>query len=132
MSFIWGMTVDGWFFSPKFQYYQKCAGRVVCYVEQMTFMHRLVLYPRGKVYVCSLEARTGTGVDPDVLFHMGESWLRQYASADEEQIHKDIYAVNNLEGVWGPFLAPRRLFYLDPHSDVKMTGVENSETSEQY
>lgn len=98
---IWGFTeVPGWFYSPKWKYYQRVKGNVVCYVQKHLFgRYILQLYLTGPMGICDLEYRVEDG-NPMPLFELGEKWLEEFKEGDEERIYKHEYSPHNPEGYW--------------------------------
>jgi hypothetical protein len=94
------LAPEGWFYSCRFNQYQKTKGRVVVYVAPMMWGYtKAQLYLRGPCPgICDMEARHAT--DRTYIFSLGETWLRTYAHGDMEQINQDPYAIQNPEGVW--------------------------------
>jgi len=100
----------GWFYSEKFNYWQKTKGKVVVYVSRLIFGYQAQLYYRGQLGFCELEVRTNSKGEAGYLkmFVLAEIWLEKYQDGDSEKISKDIYHISNPNGVW-----------LENHNDKK-------------
>lgn len=99
-SLIWGFTeIDDWFFSDKWNYYQRVQGKVVVYVGRMLFgQYNIQLYLKGGLSdYCALERRSE---NPHELFEVGEEWLNEFEDGDVEKLRTHYYAPFNPEGWW--------------------------------
>jgi hypothetical protein len=92
-----------WFYSEKFNYWQKTEGRVVAYVSEIIYGYQVQLYHRGQISFCELEARTNNKTQEGYkkLFFLAEMWLLIYSDGDFEKINNDNYHIANPNGVWG-------------------------------
>lgn len=95
-------TPEGWFYSDKFNYWQKTEGRVVAYVSQIIYGFQVQLYHRGQISFCELEARTDNNTETGYkkLFFLAEMWLLIYSDGDFQKIQNDTYHISNPNGVW--------------------------------
>jgi chitinase len=93
---------NGWFYSEKFNYWQKTEGRVVAYVTELICGYQVQLYHRGQIGFCELEARTNDNTKEGYkkMFMLGEMWLLTYSDGDFEKINNDKFHISNPNGVW--------------------------------
>ncbi|MDB5053489.1 MAG: hypothetical protein JWM44_1539 [Bacilli bacterium] len=114
----YGLPVDGWFFSPKFRYYQKVVGQAIVYMERMLGHYRLLLYRKGEpIVMCTMEARIYEEYGPERLFDLGLAWLEKYQGWDKAALVKDKYFLGNPDGVWGKQGQALKLHYLNNQLD---------------
>lgn len=99
MIMFWGHTeVDGWFFSPKWHYYQQRRGMASSYVERMIGFYRVHVTYSGKLNMCDIEIRKDTAEE---AFAIAEEYLEKYKDAkDKTELWKDYYSPHNLDGYW--------------------------------
>jgi hypothetical protein len=92
----------GWFYSDKFDYWQKTRGEVVVYVSSLIYGFQVQMYYRGKISFCELEARTSDQDEFGYLkmFVLGEIWLDKYSDGDSDKINNDSFHIANPKGVW--------------------------------
>jgi hypothetical protein len=93
---------EGWFYSEKFNYWQKVEGKVVVYISELIYGYQVQLYYKGKIDFCELEARTNMKTEKGYkkLFMIGEMWLLNYSDGDSKKIQNDQYHISNPNGVW--------------------------------
>lgn len=93
---------QGWFYSEKFDYWQKTRDKVVVYVSRLLYGYQVQLYYRGQISFCELEARTSDVDETGYLkmFVLGEIWLDKYSDGDSEKINNDDFHIANPKGVW--------------------------------
>jgi len=84
---------EGWFFTKKFNVYQRVNQDVYVYVSRQFGFYTLQLYQRGTTSLCTLEARSESNLD--ALFELGESWLKEFEKYDENQIQSCPYYIGN-------------------------------------
>ena len=95
---ILGKTqIDGWFFTDTWNYYQRCEGNVVAYIEEMTGFYRLHVTIRGNLGVCDIEYRNESFV---LSLQKAHELLEKYKDAEKEDLEKDFYSPWNPEGFW--------------------------------
>lgn len=95
---IWGYTeIDEWFFTKQWNYYQRCEGNVVAYIEKMIGFYRVHVTERGDLGACDIEYRNE---DFDDVFEFAEEYLVKYKNATKKDLWKDFYSPNNPEGYW--------------------------------
>ncbi|PGO60632.1 hypothetical protein [Priestia megaterium] len=96
---IWGYTkVDGWFFTTKWNYYQKRVGMASSYVERMIGFYRVHVTYSGVLSICDIEYRTE---DFGEAFKKAEELLEKYKNAkDKSELQADYYSPFNPEGYW--------------------------------
>lgn len=95
------MNTD-WFWSKKFNHWQKRNDKVYCYVTPLLFGYQAQLYITGTASLCSLEVRTSDQTKEGVskMIAIAEEWLDKYSDGNLEKIHKDKFSIENPEGVW--------------------------------
>jgi hypothetical protein len=92
--------MDGWYYSSKYDHWQKVNDCVYAYVTPMAWgYYKAQLYMRATTALCSLEVRTENDVQK--MFSLAEEWLTKYADGNMEKIVKDKYSIDNPNGVWG-------------------------------
>jgi hypothetical protein len=99
----WGAPLEGWFFSERFNYYQRVNGKAVVYLERQMYPGYVIkFYLKGGIAVCSLEARLNIHGSStlDELLELAERWLSDYGDGDLARIRKDKYSIENPDGVW--------------------------------
>lgn len=95
-------NTDGWFYSKKFNHYQKVNKNVYCYVSRLIYGYMVQLYFRGETGYCELEARTADrGLEGlEKMLKLGDEWLGKYGDSSREEVWKDFFHVFNAEGAW--------------------------------
>lgn len=96
---IWGITeVEGWFFTTKWNYYQKRVGNASSYVEKMLTYYRVHVTFSGPLGFCDIEYRSQ---DINEAFSKAEELLDKYKDAKEKtELHKDYWSPHNPRGYW--------------------------------
>lgn len=95
---IWGHTeIAGWFFSKKWNYYQKRNKNVSSYIEKYMGFYRVHVTRAGELGICDIEYRAESF---DVALIKAEELLEKYKEATKEGIQQDYYSPHNPEGYW--------------------------------
>lgn len=96
---IWGLTeIDGWFYTKKWNYYQRCEGHVVSYIENMIGFYRVHVTYRGQLGLCDIEYRNR---DFDQALEKAMELLEKYKDIeDKKELHTDYYSPHNPKGYW--------------------------------
>lgn len=98
---IWGYTeVEGWFYTNKWNYYQRCEGNVVAYIERMFGFYRVHVTYRGVLSMCDIEYRT-EGMNFEDAKTKALELLDKYKDASNKQdLWNDYYSPYNPVGHW--------------------------------
>lgn len=95
----WGYTeIDGWFYTKQWNYYQRCEGRVVAYIELYYGYYRVHVTFRGQLGMCDIEYR-----NEDLYMALSKAMelLHKYKdSNDKYELHSDYYSPHNPKGYW--------------------------------
>jgi hypothetical protein len=95
---IWGYTqLDGWFYTEKWGYYQRCEGNMVAYIEKMYGFYRVHVTKRGHLGVCDIEYRNE---DFNIALEKAMELLDKYKDAEKEDLSNDYYSPWNPKGYW--------------------------------
>lgn len=95
---LWGFEqVDGWFFSKKWNYYQKVQGNVVAYVQKQAGYYCLQLYETGVLFTCDVEYHTESHQE---AFEKGLEFLEKYKDKMSQDMATDFWSPNNPQGYW--------------------------------
>jgi len=97
-TLIWGEGIDGWFYTKKWMYYQRCEGKVVSYIERMIGFYRVHITFRGELGICDIEFRHE---EFDQAMEKAMELLDKYKDAEiKTELQKDYYSPHNPEGYW--------------------------------
>jgi hypothetical protein len=95
---LWGYDeVDGWFFSNKWNYYQKRKGMASSYIEAMFGFYRVHVTYSGGLGMCDIEYRDKS---PQKAFKMAESLLDKYKDKEKHEFWNDYWSPHNPNGYW--------------------------------
>lgn len=96
---IWGqLEVDGWFFTKKWNYYQRRVGMASSYIEKMIGFYRVHVTRSGALGMCDIEYRTE---DLTSAFTKAEELLDKYKDSKEKSaLWEDYYSPHNPNGYW--------------------------------
>lgn len=96
---MWGyFEVENWFFSKKWNYYQRRRGMASSYVEQMIGFYRVHVTFSGQLGMCDIEYRSES---LSHAFEKAEELLEQYKDAKEKsELWNDYYSPHNPKGYW--------------------------------
>ena len=94
----WGITeIDGWFYTPKWRYYQRCEGNVVAYIEKMVGFYRLHVTWKGQLGMCDIEY---WNEDFDLALNKAVKLLDKYKDSEKEDLWNNFFSPHNLNGFW--------------------------------
>jgi hypothetical protein len=95
---IWGHNqIEGWFYTDRWKYYQRCEGNVVAYIEKMIGFYRVHVTERGHLGVCDIEYRNQ---DFNIALLKAVELLEKYKDAEKIELQKDYHSPYNPKGYW--------------------------------
>lgn len=95
---FWGFSeVDGWYYTEKWNYYQRCEGNVVAYIEKMFGFYRVHVTTRGQLGMCDIEFRNESF---NIAHDMAMQLLEKYKDKNKDDLWGDYYSPHNPNGYW--------------------------------